>query len=184
MEDNKEKSVFATVEAILAKSAMEFDRQMKEQAKRTAELDRKLEILTEQVSGITRSNGLFAEDYFFNSFEQGKTDFFGERFDKLLPNAKGQIVEDEYDILIINGKTAGIIEIKFKARKDDIEKALKKVTTFRTNFPEYKNHKVYVAIAALAINKTVERECNKQGLAVIKQVGDKVIVYDKHLKAY
>ena len=86
--------------------------------------------------------------------------------------------------MLINGKTAGIVEVKYKARKDDIAKTLKKVTTFRAIFPEYKNHKIYLAIAALAINETLERECNKQGIAVIKQVGEKVVVFDKNLKAF
>ena len=143
-----------------------------------------LDKLAEQVSGTTKSIGLHAEDYFINSFKRGQTNFFGESFDKLLPNAKGYIVQDEYDILLINGVTAGIIEIKFKARKEDIQKALKKVITFRQNFPEYQQHKVYVAIAALTINQTVERECITQGIAVIKQVGDNVVTYDKHLKVF
>jgi len=139
--------------------------------------------LKEQVAGITKSNGDFAEEYFFNTFEKGEQNFFGEKFDRII-RGKGKIVEDEYDVVMINGKTAGIIEVKYRARKDDIAQALKKATTFRINFPEYRNHKIYLALAALTINVNLERECIKQGIAVIKQVGDKVIVYDKHLKAF
>jgi len=121
--------------------------------------------------------------YFFNTFEKGEQNFFGEKFDRII-RGKGKIVEDEYDVVMINGKTAGIIEVKYRARKDDIAQALKKVTTFRINFPEYRNHKIYLAPAALTINVNLERECIKQGIAVIKQVGGKVIVYDKLLKAF
>ena len=171
----------------LEDSHEEFKQEMKQSReefdRRQVVLDEKLKILTEQVTGVSKSNGLFAEDYFFNSFKKDDINFFGERFDKVV-RGRGTVVEDEYDFVLINGKTAGIVEVKYKARRDDIQKALKKVNTFRINFPEYKNHKIYLAIAALTINKTLELECNKQGIAVIKQVGDKVIVYDKHLKVF
>ena len=154
-----------------------------EQDKRSAALDLKLDRLTEQVSGITKSNGLFAEDYFLSSFTKDDLNFFGEQFDKVI-RGKGTKAQDEYDFVVINGKTAGIVEVKYKARNDDIEKALKKVVTFRINFPEYSNHKIYLAIAALSIDERLERECHKQGIAVIKQIGDKVVIYDKNLKAF
>ena len=52
------------------------------------------------------------------------------------------------------------------------------------NFPEYKNHKIYLAIAALTIDETFERECKKNGIAVIKQVGDKMVINDENLKVF
>jgi len=149
-----------------------------------AATDSKINALTEQVTGITKSNGLFAEDYFFNSFERGELNLFGEKYDKLLPGSKGKIVNDQYDFILVNGHTTTIIEVKYKARDGDIEKALKKVDTFRKNFPEYHKHKVYLAIAAMSITKNLENLCKKQGIAVIKQVGDKVVVYDENLKVF
>ena len=169
--------------AELDRRSAEFDRGMQELKQSQAETDRIVKNLAEQVTGISKSNGLAAEDYFFNSFQKDSLNFFGEKFDKVV-RGKGTIINDEYDFVLINGKTAGIVEVKYKARKEDIAKALKKVDTFRTNFPEYKDHKIYLAIAAFSINSTLENECKKQGIAVIKQEGDKVIVYDKHLKAF
>jgi len=171
----------------IKQSREEFQQEMKqtraEQAKRSAAIDMKLDRLTEQVAGVTKSNGLFAEDYFLNSFRRDDLNFFGEQFDKVV-RGKGTIAQDEYDFVLINGKTACIVEVKYKARKDDINKALKKIYTFRINFPEYNNHKLFLAIAALSINESLERECNRQGIAVIKQVGEKVVVYDKNLKVF
>ena len=161
----------------------EFDIDMKELKISMADTDKKIKSLIEQVAGITKSNGDIAEDYFFNSFQREQQNFFGEKFDKII-RGKGQIVEDEYDVVMINGHTACIIEVKYKARKDDIPKALKKVNTFRINFPEHKNHKIYLALAAYSFNENLERECIRQGIAVIKQVGETVIINDKHLKAF
>ena len=160
----------------LKKSGEAFD-------KRHAELDVKLKQLTEQVTGVSKSNGLFAEDYFLNSFEVDHLNFFGERFDKVI-RGKGHIMEDEYDFVLINGKTACIVEVKYKVRKEDIQKTLKKVDSFRINFPEYKNHKIYLGISALTFHKELQRECTKQGIAVIKQKGDKLIFFDNHLKVF
>jgi len=170
-----------------AKRNEEFEqirkKSQEEQAKRSAELDLQLKQLTQQVSGISKSNGLFAEDFFLSSFKRDDLNFFGEQFDKVI-RGKGTIVQDEYDFVLINGKTTGIVEVKYRARNDDIEQALKKVDTFRINFPEYRHHKIYLAIAALSIDERLERECLKQGIAVIKEVGDKIVVYDKNLKAF
>ena len=175
-EDERRNADFALKMQDLRESQDRTDKQM-------AQTDKQLKILTQQVTGISKSNSLFSEDYFLNSFKKDDLNFFGEHFDKII-KGKGTIVNDEYDFVLINGKTVCIVEVKYKARKDDIPQALKKPATFRKNFPEYKNHKIYLAIAALTINETLENECKKQGIAVIKQEGDKVIVYDQNLKIF
>jgi hypothetical protein len=163
--------------------AAEADRRAAEAARRSAELDRQIAALTEQVTGISKSNGLFAEDYFFNSFNRDELNFFGEKFDRAI-SGKGKVVNDEYDFVLINGKTAGIVEVKYRARNDDIEKALKKPDTFRINFPEFRYHRIYLAIAAFSMDENLERKIKSLGMAVIKQEGDKVIVYNKNLKEF
>ena len=52
--------------------------------------------LQETVGGITNNQGAFAEEYFFNSFKSGKTNFFGEKFDEIVQHLKNywQGVED------------------------------------------------------------------------------------------
>jgi len=173
----------AEFERYLKESGEKFDKEMNELKISMADTDRKIKSLSEQVAGITKSNGDIAENYFFNSFEKGGHNFFGQKFDKII-KGKGQIVDDEYDAVLINGHSAGIIEVKYKARKDDIKQVLKKVNTFRINFPEHKNHKVYLALAAYSFNENLERECLRQGIAVIKQVGDVVIILDNQVKAF
>ena len=155
-QQKKQAPTFESVWALLEKHAQELEKSAQERKEASAEFDRQMNNLKEQVAGITKSNGDFAEEYFFNTFEKGQQNFFGEKFDRII-RGKGKIVEDEYDVVMINGKTAGIIEVKYRARKDDIPKALKKAKTFRINFPEYRNHKIYLALAALTINSTLER---------------------------
>jgi len=168
----------------------ETDRIVKENAlqieKSRADYERRMKKFEETMGSWSNNHGSFAEEYFFNSFENGKQNFFGEKFDEIEKNAKGikEDFRDEYDILLINGKSVGIIEVKFKAHKDHIPKVLNKVVTFRENFPYYASHQVYLGLATLTFDKDVERECIDRGIAVIKQVGDAVVINDEHLKVF
>ena len=235
MSNNTEDRPFASFEAMLAKSAIEFDRKLEqsreefqrdiklsreefqremkesrasfkkemeesraERNQRMKELDasidktraehnQRMKDLERHVGGLANNHGDFAEEYFFNSFENGQSNFFGEEFDfverrKTRRFKKG--LGDEYDIMLVNCKAIGLIEIKFRAHIDDIPKVINKVRTFRANFPEYSKHKVYLGLATMVFDSKVEKECVTQGIAVIKQVGDKVIIYDENLKTF
>jgi hypothetical protein len=181
----------ARFERDMATSSARFERDMAasraEYDKRNAETNRQLKELKESINGISKSNGLFAEEYFFNAFENGKQTFFGEKFDDMIPNLKtglNETIRDEYDIVLVNGKSVGIIEVKYKGRLDDIPQIINKAHSFRVNYPKYRNHQVFLALAALIFNQRIEDECKKQGIAIVKQVGDTVVIYDENLKAF
>jgi hypothetical protein len=157
---------------------------LQETAQLQKENEKAIKELQKTVGGWGNNLGRFAEEYFFNSFEKGQRNFFGENFDKIRKQIRGIEVEDEYDILLINGKSVGIIEVKFKANESDVPKILRKVETFRVNFPEYKNHQVYLGLATMSFYPELEEECVKEGIAIIKQVGDSVVINDKHLKVF
>jgi len=161
----------------LAQSQKETDRKMQE-------TDRKIKEVSQTVGGMGNSQGEFAEEYFFNAFENGKQNFFGEKFDEIRKNIKGIEQDDEYDILLINGKYIGIVEVKYKARETDIPKVLRKAETFRENFPKYQHHKIYLALASMSFYPEVEEACISAGIAIIKQVGETVVICDEHLKVF
>ena len=162
----------------------ETDRQMKETDRKMKETDRQIDKVNATVGSWSYNQGRFAEEYFFNSFEKGKQNFFGEKFDEIKKNLKGTETDDEFDMVMLNGHSIGLVEVKFKAHENDIPKVLKKASTFKSNFPKYKNHKVYLGLATMAFYPELEEECIRQGIAVIKQVGDTVVINDKHLKAF
>jgi len=174
---------FKELERFMKESHVMFQQEM---AQSRAEFDRRMKKLDEQIGGMSNSDGLFAEEYFFNSFEQGKQSFFGEKFDDIKRNVPSMVAgfKDEYDIVMLNGKTVGIVEVKYRARLDDIPKIVNKVNTFRANFPQYQNHRIYLALATLVFSQRLEQECIKNGIAIVKQVGDTVVINDKHLKVY
>jgi hypothetical protein len=143
--------------------------------------------MQKNLGGMANSHGSFAEEYFFNAFESGNKNFFGENFDDIDRNVRytWEGLKDEYDIILYNHTSVAIIEIKYKAENDDIDQVLKKADTFRILSPNYKNFKVYLGLASMTgFTSNVEEKCTKEGIAIIKQVGDKVVICDDHLKSF
>ena len=184
-------------ERILNEKFAATDRKMQENARiqrenerilneKFAETDRRMRIMQKEMGSWANNHGAFAEDYFFNSFENDEQYFFGERFDKIRKNlySISENLEDEYDIVMYNGTSVAIIEVKFRAHKDHIQKLIEKAETFRILFPGYNNYKIYLALASLSFHSGVEKDCIDQGIAVVKQLGDKAVIYDEHLKVW
>jgi len=164
----------------------ETDRRMQETDRQMQETDRRMRELQKSVGGWGNNFGSFAEEYFFNSFEKGQQNFFGKKFDEISRNLKlfWQGLTDEYDIVLYNDDAVAIIEIKFKAHENDIDTVLKKAETFKILSPNYKDFKIYLGLASMSFYPALENRCIESGIAIIKQVGDKVVIHDKHLKTF
>ena len=182
-----------------AERAAEADRRAAEAdrkaAERAAEADKEIKALREsikqvnqQIGGMCHSNGEFAEEFFYNAFLNGRKNIFGEEFDDVVKNNKVTInkgYEDEYDILLVNGRAVCVIEVKYKADSANLpQKILRKAQTFRVNFPHHINKTVYLALAGMSFNMLTEQACRENGIAIIKQVGDTVAIYDDNLKTF
>ena len=169
--------------AELVRSQKETDRQMKESS---ADFDRRMKKMQQELGGIGYNQGSFAEEYFFNSFEKGEKNFFGKKFDDIQKNVKGFVkdVKAEYDIVLYNSDSVAIIEVKFRVKEEHIEKLIKKAETFRIIYPYYKDFNIYLGLASMVFPADLEEECSKQGIAVIKQVGDSVVICDENLRVF
>jgi hypothetical protein len=148
--------------------------------------DKRMEKLEKLMGSWANNFGSFAEEYFFNSFEDNQQNFFGEEFDEIQKGLKGKSfkLEDEYDIVLYNGTSVAIVEVKSKAHENDIPTVLKKAETFRVFFPAYKDYKIYLGLASMCFYPELEQECTNHGIAIIKQVGDTVVINDAHLKVF
>ena len=175
----------------MKESRAEFEKRMQENDKRMqesrADYDKRMKKFEETMGGWSNSHGKFAEEYFFNSFENGQKNFFGKRFNEIENNLKGHNItglKDEYDIVMYNKTAVAIVEVKFTLRKDDVKKVEKKANTFRILAPDYKDFDIYLGLASMVFPAHIEQECIKKGIAVIKQVGDKIVINDEHLKVF
>ena len=191
----QEKVTLESLYAYLRESSKEFEQRSKEfdlrmekmreedrisAEKRAEEFEKKFDKL---FGGIGNSNGDVAEEYFINAFQKDPK-LNGETFDKIRLNMRPVECDDEYDIFLLNGKSAAIIEVKYNVKKDDIGDLLKKAENFRKYLTAYNGHKLYLGIASLSFRKITEKKILEKGIAVIKQVGNKMVVYDENLKAF
>jgi hypothetical protein len=191
------KATLKETERIFKENAAKTDRQFAEtdrlfkesdarHEKRQADYEKRMKKMEENMGNWSNNHGSFAEEYFFNSFENGKQNFFGEEFDEIDKNLKSRKEKllDEYDIVMFNHSSIAIVEVKFTVHEKDIPKTLKKAETFRILFPEYKDFKIYLGLASLNFCKEMVNECIRHGIAVIKQVGETVVIHDEHLKVF
>ena len=93
-------------------------------------------------------------------------------------------LEDEFDIILTNGKNIALIEVKYKAHKRDVEKLDKKVKNFRKLFPEYSHLKLYAGIATFHIYKDAKELAKEKGYFILKRNGNVIEEYvAENLKA-
>ena len=177
-------------ERFLTEKFAESDRLRQESERLRQENERKfdeqMKKMREEIGYIGESQGSFAEEYFFDSFEKGEKNFFGKKFDAIGRNLNlaCESVNGECDIVLYNKDAVAIIEVKFKARKKHIKELLKKVEIFKMQFPCYKDFNIYLGLASMIFPSNVKQGCLEKGIAVIKQVGDKVVIIDEGLKAF
>jgi hypothetical protein len=160
--------------------------------KRMADLDARIAATNDTVNGIGKSNGMFAEDIFYRTLWRQK-EFAGIHFDdvsnafggiKKLPG--GKRLQDQFDIVMLNDASAAIVEAKYRARKEDVATLVeKKVNNFKILFPDYKDLKIYLGLAAMAFEDDAVEEARKYGIGLLQQVGETVeYAADWEVKAY
>ena len=139
------------------------------------ETDRKLEKVSDLLGGIGKNQGDVAEEFFLNSLL--KDNHLGSvHFEDVVTNMgkhRGQI-QEEYDLVMTNGDAIGIVEVKYKAHTNDLDKLDRKMQNFKKLFPIYRNYKQYGAIASFHINDDAKREALRRGYFVLQRSGDLV----------
>ncbi|MCL1969460.1 MAG: hypothetical protein FWF65_07915, partial [Bacteroidetes bacterium] len=174
--------------------AAENDKMIAENKQKFAEMraesrktDRQLNKLGRLLGGISNSNGEMAENYFYYAFKADKT-FANEKFDEIARNLafKSKDKSAEFDLVLFNGKSAAIIEVKYNAKPENIsvEKLISRVEIFKILCPNYKNHKIYLGVAAMSFKEGLETELHQAGIATVRQIGKKMVRFDKDVKVF
>jgi len=183
MTDDELKALVASLaidQKELTKKMAQTEAQMQltdEQIKRTDEqmkrTDKKLERIGIHLGNISQNQGDVAEEFFFNSLANDPR-LGAIHFDDLTKNMtkrKGKL-EEEYDIVLTNGDAIAVIEVKYKAHSNDLQKLSRKLRNFKLLFPIYKSYKLYGALATFHINDDAKREALEQGYFVLQRSGD------------
>ncbi len=78
----------------------------------------------------------------------------------------------EVDILAVNGEEIVAVEVKTTLRPEDVGRFRSKLGRFKEWWPEYRDRRVYGAMAFLQASEDVARQAEGQGFFVIRATGD------------
>jgi len=169
---------FARTEKMIENTSRELDVKF-------TRTEKMIENTNRQIGGISRSNGEFCEEYFINSFKENPT-FMGEKYERVIDYLKPDpvVINDEYDLVLRNGSSVVIIEMKYKASTEDVGKMFSKLHSYRANYPMFKDYKAYLALASFRFPAKVRKRANEEGIVLIEQRGDKIEVISENVKAF
>jgi Holliday junction resolvase-like predicted endonuclease len=157
--------------ASLVMSQAKTDEQMKRNDER---LTAKLERIGITLGNIGNNQGSVAEEFFFNSLKATQTlaGIHYDSVDKNLTRAANGI-EDEFDIVMVNGKDIAIVEVKYKAHEADLTKLLtQKYENFKKLFPVYKDYTHHLVLATFSLYDELKEQALAQGVTVLQRKGD------------
>jgi len=160
------------------------DEQLKKTDEQLKKTDEKVNRIASLVGNLANNQGDVAEEYFVNSLEESMR--VGEiDFDFLVPNFKakrGRNILAEYDILLVNGESVAIVEVKYKAHVNDLNKLPKKIEQLK-RLPQYKNYKVYAGIATFFATDELIEKAKELGYFILQRRGDVIVTHSENLKA-
>lgn len=138
------------------------------------------------LSNVGVNLGHVAEEFFYYAMLESKK-LGGIQFDEISLNVNGRNKQahDEFDIVLYNGNSIGLIEVKHKVHPDDIEKLkTKKIENFKKLFPDYADCKFYLGIGGMSIPQEIAQLARQNGMAVLRQKGEVMSMEDDALLAY
>jgi len=151
----------------------ETDERMKQTDEQMRKTDQKLERIGIHLGNVTANQGDVAEEFFFNSLVKD-TRLGNIHFEDVMKNSSKQRgkIQEEYDLILTNGDSLAIIEVKYKAHQNDLVKLARKMHNFKKLFPIYQNFKQYGAIASFHINDDAKKEALERGYFVLQRQGE------------
>jgi hypothetical protein len=153
--------------------------------KQLSQTTKNIENVNKQLGGIGASQGLVAEEFFYNTLLD-KPQIGSLKFDQINMNMQGGKKSDRFecDIAAINGKSLALIEVKYNVHEDAIEQVESHVRRFRKFFPYYAKHKIYGGVAGFHIAKDVVDLAHKKGFFVLKRKGEAFTASTADMKAF
>jgi hypothetical protein len=147
--------------------------------------DEKLKRLSDMYGGVSSNLGASAEEFFFNTLT-ANPEVGGITFDRVTPNVMPatKTKQGEFDIVMVNGSSVAVIEVKYKVHPSDIEKTTKNLKRYREFYPEHKNYKLYGGIAGFSVPADAAQAAKAQGLFVLKRVGQVLKTDAKEMRAF
>lgn len=138
-----------------------------------AKTDAKLNKLAKLFGDVNNNRGEIAEEFFFTSLKRNPV-ISGVQFETVhrnLHGSKGKI-QDEFDLVLVNGDSLAIIETKNKAHVKLVDEMIeKKIPHLKMLFPHFAEYKIYAGIASLVTYNELREKVEEKGLFLLTQQG-------------
>lgn len=173
---------FAKTDAQLA----ETDAQLAKTDAQLAETDAQLKRVSEMVGGIANNQGQVAEEFFYHSLTKSMQ-VANIQFDVVYRNLGGHIkgLQDEFDLILVNGDTLAMFEVKTKAHISLVDTMLqRKIPNLRKVLPYFKDYKIYAGIASLVTYDELIEQTKQQGLFLLTQQGDHLEIVNEDVTCF
>lgn len=166
----------------LRESQKQTDEMIKETNEQMKKTDKKLERVGIRLGNISNNQGEIAQEYFINSLKD-TLELNGMKFDALISNLelRTKHINDEFDILLVNGDSLALIEVKYKVHPNDIDKLAKKIEHIKL-MPSYKNYKIYAGVAGFKVPSDAMSSAKEKGYFVLQRKGDMIEYYTDDMK--
>jgi archaellum component FlaC len=130
--------------------------------------------LSKLYGNMSNNQGAVAEQFYYNSLKANPV-LRGIRFERIYKNMTGsyQKIQDEYDIVLVNSNSLFIIEVKYKAHPNDLDKLLQvKAPRFPILFNHYANFEYHLGLACFQIDETLLDDAIARGVNVLQRNGN------------
>jgi hypothetical protein len=171
-------------ERLLKEQSQGADRRMQEADLRMQEADRRREETDRQIQQVSRQIGKLGNrlgEFVEWQVRPAAIRLLQERNIEVHELASEISVQRdgeglEIDLLAINTSQAVLIEVKSKLSQTDIDEHLERLAKFKRLMPRYQDVSALGAVAAMVIPTDVARYAYRQGLFVIAQSGDHLVI--------
>lgn len=154
------------VRELIKKSTENIDKMSERVAQTTENINR----VEKQWGNVASNLGDVAEDFFYNGLEFRKR-LGGIKFDDISRNVD-DMHHREYDIVLTNGKTIGLVEVKHKLHPNDVTRFVNEtMPAFKATYTLAQKLDVVGAMAGLAVPKDAKTLAEEHGLFVLTQSG-------------
>ena len=172
------------LENMIDESNRKFDESNQRLENMIKESDRKFDRTNKIWENFIGNTSDMVEEYFFRSLEEKKT-LGNLKFDNIQRNVRKTDNSIEFDIILINGDSIGIIEVKNKAHPKDIKPLIeKKIRHFKLDYPKYEDYKYYFGLATMITNNTMIQEAKDEGIFLLTQKNDHLEIVNEGYKTF
>lgn len=161
----------------LAEAQKETERRFQETDRRFQETDRQIQQVSQQIGRLGNRLGEFVEW----QVRPAAVRLFQERGIAVHELSTDISIQRDgeglqIDLLVVNSNEAIVVEVKSKLSQTDVDEHLERLAKFKRLMPRYRDIRAMGAVAAMVVPEEIARYAYRQGLFVLAQSGDNVVI--------